>query len=182
LSIAVPVTRPDAAEAMRKYRADGYEVLALASVPEGATPTDLENAAQAWLSTMNEVVAVMETPDLGLQSDRAMGEQLAAILAETGHGLLLYPDGLDTTRKLASRREVPAATVFRDLDGAGQGSAVIRRFLDNSAFKAGVEGTVILVTRLRPETIEALLVWGLADRASRVALAPVSAAIKASGP
>lgn len=182
LSVAIPVTRPDAAEAMRDYRSKGYEVLALADLPTGATPQDLETSAQAWFSQMDQVVALMETPGAGLQAGREMGEQLAAILSRTGHGLLLYPDGLDTTRKLATRRDVPAATVFRDLDADGQAEAVIRRFLDNSAFKAGVEGAVILVTRLRPETLQALLVWGLADRASRVALAPVSAALRASAP
>lgn len=182
LSLAVPVTRPDAKAAMRQYRADGYEVLALAALPLGSTAQDIEVASQAWFSDMDQVVALMESPPSGLQSDRERGEQLAAILETSGHGLLLYPEGLDTTRKLASRRDVPAATVFRDLDAEGQGAAVIRRFLDNSAFKAGVEGSVILVTRLRPETIEALLVWGLADRASRVALAPISYALKSAAP
>jgi len=33
------------------------------------------------------------------------------------------------------------------------------------------------VGRVRPGTISALLLWGLQDRASRVALAPVSASL-----
>ncbi|MEC8666681.1 MAG: divergent polysaccharide deacetylase family protein [Pseudomonadota bacterium] len=186
LSIAVPVSRPDAPEAMRRYRDEGHEVLALVDLPQGATPQDLSVAAQDWLARMDQVVAVMEAPAAdgasALQAGRAIGEQLASILVTSGHGLLLYPQGLDTTRKLASRKGVPAATIFRDLDAEGQNASVIRRFLDNSAFKAGVEGSVILVTRLRPDTIEALLIWGLADRASRVALAPVSHALKAAAP
>ncbi|WP_375173273.1 divergent polysaccharide deacetylase family protein [Pseudooceanicola sp.] len=182
VSIAVPVDAPDAADRMRRYRDAGLEVLALAALPEGATPADVATLAPAWFDAVPEAVAIMERPPHRLQSTRDNGEQLAGILEESGHGLLLFPQGLETTRKLAARRDVPAATVFRDLDGSGQGQAVIRRFLDNSAFKAGLEGSVILVARLRPETIEALLVWGLADRASRVALAPVSAALKAAGP
>ncbi|MEC7795013.1 MAG: divergent polysaccharide deacetylase family protein [Pseudomonadota bacterium] len=186
LSIAVPVSRPDAPEAMRHYRDEGHEVLALVDLPQGATPQDLSVAAQDWLARLDQVVAVMEAPAAdgasALQAGRAIGEQLASILETSGHGLLLYPQGLDTTRKLASRKGVPAATIFRDLDADGQNASVIRRFLDNSAFKAGVEGSVILVTRLRPDTIEALLIWGLADRASRVALAPVSHALKAAAP
>ncbi|WP_188477059.1 divergent polysaccharide deacetylase family protein [Primorskyibacter flagellatus] len=179
ISIAIPAARPDAAEAMARARAAGFEVLALADLPRGATPQDLETSAAAWFAALPEAVAVMEPPERPLQSGRALGEQLAAVLAETGHGLLLYPEGLDTARKLAERRGVPAATVFRDLDAEGQGESVIRRFLDNSAFRAGQEGAVILVARLRPETLQALLVWGLADRAGRVALAPVSHALKA---
>jgi polysaccharide deacetylase 2 family uncharacterized protein YibQ len=182
VSIAIPAEAPDAADRMRRYRAAGYEVLALVDLPQGATPADIETRAPAWFEAVPDAVAIMERPPKSLQSDRANGEELADVLAASGHGLLLFPDGLDTTRKLAARRGVPAATVFRDLDAAGQGEAVIRRFLDNAAFKAGMEGAVILVARLRPETLEALLVWGLADRASRVALAPVSAALKAAAP
>jgi polysaccharide deacetylase 2 family uncharacterized protein YibQ len=182
VSIAVPVDAPDAASRMRRYRDAGYEVLALADLPAGATPADVKTISSAWFDALPEAVAIMERPPATLQSDRANGEQLADILTESGHGLLLFPDGLDTTRKLAARQGVPAATVFRDLDGAGQGESVVRRFLDHSAFKAGVEGSVILVTRLRPDTLQALLVWGLADRASRVALAPVSYALKAAAP
>lgn len=182
VSIAIPAEAPDAADRMRRYRAAGYEVLALVDLPQGATPADIETRAPAWFEAVPDAVAIMERPPKSLQSDRANGEELADVLAASGHGLLLFPDGLDTTRKLAARRGVPAATVFRDLDAAGQGEAVIRRFLDNAAFKAGLEGAVILVARLRPETLEALLVWGLADRASRVALAPVSAALKAAAP
>ncbi|WP_169052598.1 divergent polysaccharide deacetylase family protein [Pseudooceanicola onchidii] len=182
VSVAVPIDAPDATARMRRYRAAGYEVLALATLPENAAPEVVRQAAVSWATALPEAVAVMERPPHALQSTRAAGEALADALADSGHGLLLFPDGLDTTRKLASRRGVPAATVFRDLDGAGQDEAVVRRFLDHSAFKAGVEGSVILVTRLRPETLAALLVWGLADRANRVALAPVSHALKAATP
>jgi polysaccharide deacetylase 2 family uncharacterized protein YibQ len=67
--------------------------------------------------------------------------------------------------------------VFRDFDGAGQTPTVMRRFLDQAAFRAGQEGAVIMLGRVQPDTISALLLWGLQDRASRVALAPVSASL-----
>jgi polysaccharide deacetylase 2 family uncharacterized protein YibQ len=67
--------------------------------------------------------------------------------------------------------------VFRDFDGAGQTPKVMRRFLDQAAFRSGQMGAVIMVGRVRPGTISALLLWGLQDRASRVALAPVSASL-----
>ena len=56
---------------------------------------------------------------------------------------------------------------------------MIRRFLDQAVFRAGRDGGVIMVGRLRPDTISALLLWGLQDRAGRVALAPVSAVLTA---
>ena len=56
----------------------------------------------------------------------------------------------------------------------------MRRFLDQAAFRAAQEEAgVIMMGRVRPDTISALLLWGLQDRASRVALAPVSAILKA---
>jgi hypothetical protein len=38
---------------------------------------------------------------------------------------------------------------------------------------------VIMLGRVRPDTISALLLWGLQDRAASVALAPVSAVLAA---
>ena len=71
-------------------------------------------------------------------------------------------------------------SVVRDFDGDGQDATVIRRFLDQAAFKAGQgDQGVIMVGRLRAETVSALLLWGLQDRAGSVALAPVSAVLRA---
>ena len=64
--------------------------------------------------------------------------------------------------------------MFRDFDESGQDATVIRRFLDQAAFRARQEGSVIMVGRLRPATISALLLWGLQDRAASVRLTPIS--------
>ncbi len=175
ISFAIDATRADAAEAMKKYRDAGFEVLAMADLPAGAQPRDAETVLNAAFAALPEAVGVMEGLAGGLQESRAVSDQVAGILAQTGHGLLLFPKGLNTAQKLAVKEGVPAATVFRDFDDKGQSADVIRRFLDNAAFKAGQEESgVIMVGRLRPDTISALLLWGLQDRASRVALAPVS--------
>lgn len=180
LSFAVEAARPDAAAAMARYRAAGFEVLAMADLPEGASARDAEVAMQSYIEAVPEAVAVMEGTGSGLQASREAAGQLAPILSESGHGLVLFAEGLDTARKLIARQGVPAATVFRDFDAKGQDATVIRRFLDQAAFKAGVEeGGVIMVGRLRPDTVSALLLWGLQDRAGSVALAPVSALLRA---
>ena len=125
ISLAVDAGWPGAMQRSQAYRAAGFEVLAMADLPDGASAADTEVAMQAFLAA------------------------------------------------------VPSATVFRDFDGAGQNEAAIRRFLDQAAFRAGQEEVgVIMVGRLRPETISALLLWGLQDRASRVALAPVSEVLR----
>ena len=177
LSFALDPGQPDAAETMRAYRDAGFEVLALSDLPEGAAPADVETATQAWLREMPEAVALLESGPGALQRGRESSEQLAAALADIGQGLVLYPEGLDTARKLAEREGVPAATLFRDFDAKDEDQKVIRRFLDYAALKADQEGGVIMVGRLRPETVSALLVWGLADRASKVQLVPVTAVL-----
>lgn len=180
ITFAINPEAPEAKTRMQTYRAAGHEVAAMVSLPPNATPQDVETAAAVWFDTLPAAVAVMESPDKSLQSGREVSEQLADILTTSGHGLLLYPNGLDTGRKLAERQGVPAASIFRDLDAQDQGAAVIRRFLDNAAFRAGQQGTVVMVGRMRAETISALLLWGLAERADRVALAPLSAALTAT--
>ncbi|QGY00337.1 divergent polysaccharide deacetylase family protein [Roseovarius faecimaris] len=176
LSFAVDAGWDGAEDAMVKYRAAGFEVLVLTDLPETAGAKDAEQAMQAIFAALPEVVAVMEGTGSGLQSSRAAAEQLAPILRSSGHGAVLFPKGLNTAQKLLAREGVPSAAVFRDFDAKGQNATVIRRFLDQAAFKAGQEeGGVVMVGRLRPDTVSALLLWGLQDRANSVALAPISA-------
>lgn len=180
ISFAVDPAWDGAPEAMARYRAAGRDVLVLADMPQGAEAADVEVNLGAMLGKLPEAVAVMEGDDTGLQGSRAISDQVRAWVRDSGHGLVMYPQGLDTVRKLAEKDGVPAATLFRDFDAKGQDASVIRRFLDQAAFKAGQEeGGVIMVGRARPETISALILWGLADRAERVALAPVSALLQA---
>ena len=66
----------------------------------------------------------------------------------------------------------------RDLDAEGQDARVIRRFLDQAAFRARQESGVVMLGRVRPDTISALILWGTANRAGQVALVPVSAVLR----
>ncbi|MCJ7873620.1 divergent polysaccharide deacetylase family protein [Phaeobacter sp. J2-8] len=174
ITFAVDTGWSGAAAAMRSYRDAGFEVMALADLPPGAQAQDAEVTLASALDLVPEAVGVLEGGNSGLQENRGTSEQVARILADTGHGLVLYPKGLNTGQALAARAGVPSATLFRDFDSNGQTATVIRRFLDQAAFKAGQEGAVIMLGRLRAETISALLIWGLQDRASRVTLVPVS--------
>jgi polysaccharide deacetylase 2 family uncharacterized protein YibQ len=175
ISFAVDASLPDAVQRMKKYRAQGFEVLAMIDLPIGATAMDAEVTLNAVLSQMTEVVGVLEGVGTGMQDVREASDQATQILLATGHGFVTQSKGLNTVAKLAEREGVPTATVFRDFDSADQTPTVIRRFLDQAAFRAGQEGGVIMLGRLRSDTISALLLWGLQDRASRVSLAPVSA-------
>ena len=180
ISFAVDVTLPDAAERMEIYRAEGFEVLAMVDLPEGAEPSDAETTLAVAFQRMPQVVGVLEGQGAGLQPSRDVADQVTEILAQGGYGLVSQDKGLNTMPKLAVKEGVPAAPIFRDFDSKDQTPTVIRRFLDQAAFKAGIEGSVIMLGRMRPETISALLVWGLQDRAGQVALAPISAVLLAA--
>lgn len=174
VSFAVDALMPDAAERMRAYRAAGFEVLAVVDLPTGARAQDAEVSLGAALDALPEVLGVLEGVETGVQTTRDAATHVADFLADTGHGFVAQNRGLNTAQKLAARSGVPSAVVFRDFDGNAQTERVIRRFLDQAAFRAGQEGGVVMLGRLRPGTISALAVWGLQDRAERVALVPVS--------
>ena len=174
LTFAVDASLDDAAARAAEYRAQGFEVMALMDLPAGATGSDTEINLSVAIDAVPEAVAIMEGVGTGLQESREVSDQVAAYALASGLGLVLQSKGLNTAQKLAARSGVPAGLIFRDFDSAGQTPTVIRRFLDQAAFRADQEGGVIMVGRLRPDTISALLLWGLQDRAQRVALAPVS--------
>lgn len=178
LSFAIDPDDPDAAAKMAARREAGFEVLMLADLPRQASPQDAETALEVWRGKLPEAVAILEGVETGVQGNRPLADQVAAVAASAGYGLVTQDSGLNTVQKLALRDGVPAGVVFRDFDGAGQDPRAIRRFLDQAAFRAGQEGAVIMLGRLRPDTITALLLWGLQDRAERVALAPVSASLE----
>ncbi|UWQ81056.1 divergent polysaccharide deacetylase family protein [Leisingera sp. S132] len=177
LSFAIDPEDPEAAAKMAERRKAGFEVLMLADLPREATPQDAETSFEVWRGKLPEAVAILEGVETGVQGNRPLADQVAAVAASAGYGLVTQDSGLNTVQKLALRDGVPAGVVFRDFDGAGQDPRAIRRFLDQAAFRAGQEGAVIMLGRLRPDTISALLLWGLQDRAERVALAPVSASL-----
>ena len=174
----ISLRRRDAAAREARYREMGYETLAMVDMPAAAAASDVEVAMEVHLAALPGAVAVLEGTGEGLQGSREVSDQITQVLLSSGHGLVMFANGLNTAQKLASREGVPAATVFRDFDGKGQNIAVIRRFLDQAAFKADQEGGVIMVGRLREETLSALMLWGLQDRANSVALAPVSAVLR----
>lgn len=177
VSMAIDPAAPDAAEKMARHRAAGREVVALADLPAAASARDAEVSLAVWLEILGQSVALLEGDGPGIQGSRELSDQVTAIADAAGRGLIFRDNGLNTAQKLAARDGVPSAVLFRDFDGAGQSPTVMRRFLDQAAFRAGQQGAVIMLGRVRPDTISALALWGLQDRAERVALAPVSAVL-----
>jgi hypothetical protein len=178
LSFAINPDLSDAAERMAARRAAGFEVMVLADLPRTASAQDAETALSVWLSNLPQAMGILEGVNTGVQGNRSLASHVAALARDMGYGLVMQDNGLNTVQKLAHREGVPSGVVFRDFDGAGQDPRAMRRFLDQAAFRAGQEGAVLMLGRLKPDTISALLMWGLQDRASRVALMPTSASLR----
>ncbi len=174
LAVALDPTLPDAAALMRSYREAGLEIAILTPLPKGAAPADVEVAFAGFLRALPEAVAVMDIPEGLLQESRPRAVQVIEILAETGHGLVTYERGLNPALQIAPQKNVAAAAVFRSIDPGNHDVVVMKRFLDQAAFRAGQEGRVILTAEARPETLTALAEWSLGTRAATVAFAPLS--------
>ncbi len=184
-SLNVPVTvvldpdLPDATAKMADYRAAGIEVAVRTSLPAAATPTDVEQAFEVSFAKLPDTVLLIDDGTAGLQNNRSITEFAMEALAQDGRGFLTISSGLNTALRLAEQNGVPAGVIYRDLDAEGQDARVIRRFLDQAAFRARQDDVVFLLGRVRPDTISALILWGSANRANQVALAPASAALRA---
>lgn len=179
VTVVIDPSEEGAVERLAAYRAAGIEVGVQSALPANATPTDVEIALEATFATLPETVLLLDAGDGGLQNDRAVTEQAMEGLAEDGRGLVTVSKGLNMALRAAEQADVPAGVIFRDLDAEDQDARVIRRFLDQAAFRARQESGVLLLARVRPNTISALVLWGTANRAGQVAVAPVSAVLSA---
>ncbi|WP_368183653.1 divergent polysaccharide deacetylase family protein [Aestuariibius sp. HNIBRBA575] len=175
VTIAIDPTRDGAEAAMRAYRDAGMEVAVISNLPERASASDVAVNFEAAFATLPESVALIDVGEGGLPSDQGALRQAMSALAEDGRGFVSISRGLNTALREAERVDVPSVIVYRDLDGDGQDARVIRRFLDQAAFRTRQESGVVLLARVQPETISALILWGTANRAGQVALVPVSA-------
>jgi hypothetical protein len=177
-SFVVDAEAPDAAETIAFYRDLGAEVVLSVPLPAGAAPADVEVVLQVYGQLLDHAVAMLVTNEAGFQTLGAAARQVALVLHATGHGLISMPQGLNTGHKSAVKEGVPAGLIFSELDNDGQSGAVIRRFMDNAAFRARQEEAgVIMLAHARQETIQALVEWSFGNRAQSVTLAPVSAVL-----
>ncbi len=179
VTIAIDPSVANATELMETYRQSGFEIAVLAKLPEGAVPSDVEVTFQSVFSKLPESVALLDVGEGGLQSDRDVTQQAMDILASQGRGFVSVSQGLNMAGRAAEAAGVPAAVVFRELDAEDQDARVIRRFVDQAAFRARQESGVVLVGRVRPDTISALILWGSTNSGDQVALVPISAILTA---
>ena len=179
VTIALDPLQENAATLMAGYRYDGFEVAVLAKLPQGAVPSDVEITFESVFSTLPETIAVLDIGNGGLQTDRAVTDQVMNVLASQGRGFVTVSQGLNMAVRAAEQAGVPAAVVYTDLDDDDQDARVVRRFVDQAAFRTRQQSGVVLVGRMRPDTISALILWGSTSQDDQIAIVPLSAVLRA---
>jgi polysaccharide deacetylase 2 family uncharacterized protein YibQ len=106
-------------------------------------------------------------------------DQVMNVLASQGRGFVTVSQGLNMAVRAAEQAGVPAAVVYTDLDDDDQDARVVRRFVDQAAFRTRQESGVVLVGRMRPDTISALILWGSTSQDDQIAIVPLSAVLRA---
>ncbi len=168
----------DAVSRMAAYRAAGIEVGISASLPGGATPSDVEIAFEAALAAVPDAVVLFSDGQDGVQGNRSVTEQVVEVLAADGRGLVTIQRGLGNALRIAEQANVPAAAVLRDLDGDGQSPSAIGRALDQAAFRARQSGDAVLLAKVSDATLGALAAWGGEVDSDQFLMAPVTAILK----
>ena len=175
VSVAVDPWFDGAADLAAAYRAKDIEVLVRLDLMQGTAPRDVEAALAVAFAAIPEAVGVLLVDSTA--GDPAMA-QLMEILGAEGRGLIAVPQGLNRAMRAATVSEVPAALIYRELDAEEQDAATIRRLLDQAAYRARQESGVVLLARVRPETLSAMILWSEADRARQVAIVPASTVLR----
>lgn len=177
VTFVVDVAASDAAGAIALYRDAGFEVALSGDLPTGARTTDAEVAVEDWLRRYPGAVAFVEGSAGGLQPSREAAQGVMARLAESGHGLVTFPRGLNAAQQVAESVGVPSALVFRDIAGMpGQ-----ERLLDQAAFRASREDDVLVIGDADARTVAALSGWAASGGSERVQPSPVSYILKGVG-
>jgi polysaccharide deacetylase 2 family uncharacterized protein YibQ len=174
VSIAIDPASPDVFEHGLEYLNKGFDVLAHGGFAQNPTAQDIATGAEGILKDMPYTIGFLEQNKGSLQSSREAVKQLSTSAVLGGQGIVVHDKGFNPAISLADKAGVPALVITTDIDGAGQNISAIRRQLDGAAFKARQKGAVVLLGRLKPDTVTALLQWSLQSRAQSVAIVPVS--------
>ncbi len=178
VSVVLDPLAPDAPQVMQAWRGAGQEVLLAATgLPEGATASDVAQTFQALTTALPQTVAVIDLTGAAFQNDRPLASLVVPEIWSGGRGLVTWAEGLDAADQIARRDGVPAARIFRHLDGNGESRAAIRRYLDRATFKAAQDGSVVVLGDTSPDTVAAILEWTMEGKAADVNLAPLTAVL-----
>ena len=175
VTLVIDPSDPDGAARAAEFAAAGGEVaIGAGALPRRGQAADFEVALEALVAQVPQALAIVEQVSGELPETRALVSALMPALAARGFGLVRRDRGLGGGGLSPPDPAVPAVAVFREIDDADEAAPVIRRYLDRAAFEAQKIGHVVVMGRLRPETVAALADWSTGNRAASVAAAPLS--------
>jgi polysaccharide deacetylase 2 family uncharacterized protein YibQ len=180
VTIALNPLDSTAPEAAAIYTGAGKEVLILAaSIPEGATASDLDVTFNAYFASLPMAVGVIDLPQTGFARNARLLNEVLPLLQQDGHGLVTFSGGLAQATRAASAAGVPHAEVFRVIDSGNDSAFTMRRFLDRAVFQASQMGQVIVFGDASNDVLmEAITMWREGSRLDQVALVPVSGILR----
>ncbi|MFT5639759.1 MAG: polysaccharide deacetylase 2 family uncharacterized protein YibQ, partial [Paracoccaceae bacterium] len=184
ITFALDAASENAVVDAKDYTRNGFEVLALTPVGDAKLePAENDADIQAVLSglfaSLPQAVGLIDHVSADLQQSPKLAEQVILGLQGSGHGLVTYDIGLNSTDKKAGDAGLYSSTVFRVLDNDDEKATTIKRYLDRAVLEAGKNGHVIVLGRTYPETVTALFSWALSAKSSTVTIAPISASLLA---
>lgn len=190
-TFGVYVTEKNALENANSYFDAGYEVLIVnpesdkESLASDLLGDDLIKRLDTYLTKFPMAIGLLDNAFAELQKNSNAQQAILNRFSQTGHALLSYKRGLDSTGSEAQKREVPTGSVFRILDGVSADETSIMkekimRNLDRAVLKANEEGSVIVLAIAHEDTIDAIDDWILANKDMEgISLGFVSGAINA---
>ncbi len=185
-AFALPADQQDVGVLAQSYARAGFEVLALSpravemSLSGGLDQAQVDEIIGQIFADMPQAIGLIDRTSADLQKDRKLAKSVVSSFRKSGHGLVTYAEGLNPVPRAAGEAGVAAGTVYRNLDGKGETAAVMLRYLDRAVLDARRNGQVIVLGTTAPETVATIVNWALSSKARGVALAPVSASLKAS--
>lgn len=184
VTFAIDPAKDDAGLAAGMLRKAGFEILVM--MPSGEdgliaaeNNAELQTVLDGIFSKVPGAIGLIDQPSAQMQTDAAVAGQVIAALKNSGHGLVTYDLGLNSTDKKAMQAELKSGLVFRILDSDHEKAPVIKRYLDRALLEAGKDGSVIVVAHTYQETVAALYSWAIGAKSANIALAPVSAVLLA---
>lgn len=185
VTIALPADMDQAGIVAQKYREAGIEVLALSprdvnmSLSGGLDQGQVDDVVEKIFEKLPQAIGLVDRPQGDLQRDRQLVKAVVNRFKTTGHGVITFERGLNPVPHQAAQAGVYAGQIYKVLDRKIQGAAVIKRFLDRAGQLARRDGKIIVMGASDADTVTALVGWAMGNKARGLALAPVSAVLRA---
>ena len=101
---------------MQYYRGARFEVALLLDLADGSGGEKATETLKGALTVVSEVTDILESRSGVLQNDQGVFSAIVDQLAASGHGLLVYDNGMNPALEMAKSLGLPAQSIYRSLD------------------------------------------------------------------